>query len=145
MLAVLPATKPTQHQFSLLARPPVLSFHRLQPFKNEIRLLPETGSRNPLGGSQLLFDIAGVIVFPGGELRLALGSLNSGRPECAGQVGNIMRAFTAKLPKVRMLLESDILAAYKGDRRRKASMKCSFAILEFLLLFATGSRMSSMS
>jgi serine O-acetyltransferase len=49
------------------------------------------------------------------ELRLALGPLENGNPECADEASKITRAFAARLPKVRALLESDILAAYKGD------------------------------
>jgi len=49
------------------------------------------------------------------ELRLALESVESGQPERAGQAAKITREFAARLPRVRALLETDILAAYKGD------------------------------
>jgi serine O-acetyltransferase len=49
------------------------------------------------------------------ELRLTSGSLDTDRSECDGQASKIARAFAAKLPEVRALLESDILAAFQGD------------------------------
>jgi serine O-acetyltransferase len=49
------------------------------------------------------------------ELRLAAGSQVDRLSEQHEQASKITRAFAAKLPKVRALLESDILAAFKGD------------------------------
>jgi hypothetical protein len=49
------------------------------------------------------------------ELKLASGLPDNGSAQREEQASKITRAFAANLPKVRSLLESDILAAFQGD------------------------------
>jgi serine O-acetyltransferase len=49
------------------------------------------------------------------ELKLASGFQDNGSAQREEQASKITRAFAANLPKVRSLLESDILAAFQGD------------------------------
>jgi serine O-acetyltransferase len=75
------------------------------------------------------------------EVKLASGLPDDGGLQREEQARKITRGFAANLPKVRALLESDILAAFQGD----PAMRCSSAILAWSRSHVIGSRMSSMN
>ena len=87
------------------------------------------------------------------EVKLAPGLQHDGRSQREEQALKITRAFAANLPKVRVLLESDIQAAFQGDPAAQSIDEVLFcypgvvavAILAWSRSHVIGSRMSFMN